>query len=329
MKMRDQASHAYNKAKASEVSAEAREFRPGEADGLNPESINPKAQESGLDRVTVPLLIEGNRPFVDLVFRRSDGSARSARFLVDSGGGGFLITEPLARDIGLQWSDTMHEDGRELAISTVPPNAFAEEFPLDLNANRVLIVIGADSILPPSAPGRAEGMFPGHLLARYHVIFDYPNAAFTLARPGVLIPKGDALPMPVSPEYGFPRTEIMVDGETYGVLIDTGASFTMVSEVLLKLWGGGHPNWPRRLGATGEAATLGGQTLETLFIPCAKWGTSQLREFGVVSQREGAFERWMSSMMKKPIVGALAGNVLRHFRLELDYPNERLYLSAP
>jgi len=43
----------------------------------------------------------------------------------------------------------------------------------------------------------------------------------------------------------------------------------------------------------------------------------------------GTFERYMSSMMTAPIVGSLAGNVLRGFRVELDYPGKRLYLSTP
>jgi len=79
----------------------------------------------------------------------------------------------------------------------------------------------------------------------------------------------------------------------------------------------------------GDAATLGGQALETMFVPSARWGPHTLGEFGVVSQQEGTFERYMSSMMTAPIVGSLAGNVLRHFRLEIDYANEKLYLSAP
>lgn len=116
-------------------------------------------------------------------------------------------------------------------------------------------------------------------------------------------------------------------GVKYGFLIDTGASFTMVSEALLKTWGNDHHDWPRHTGAVGEAATLGGMTLETMFVPQGRWGPSELGEFGVVSQREGTFERWMSSMMSAPIVGSLAGNVLKHFRVELDYPHEKLYLS--
>jgi predicted aspartyl protease len=280
-------------------------------------------------QATVPLIVEGNRPFIDLTFRRPDGSQRSARFLIDSGGGDFLLTEALARDLGLKLGATWREDGSEFAAVREPPKAFVGDFSLALNPKRVTVEIGADSMLPKTAPGRADGLLPGHVLAHYHVVFDYPQGKFTVARAGALTPKGTPLPMPVHSDSGFPRTEIEVAGNTYGFLIDTGASFTMVSEVLLKAWGQDHPNWQRHQGAYGEAATLGGVTLETMFVPGGSWGANQLTEFGVVSQREGTFERRMSAMTAAPIVGSLAGNVLKRFRLDLDYPNAKLYLSGP
>lgn len=282
-----------------------------------------------MPQVTVPLLVEGNRPFVEVTFKKSDGTPRSARFLVDSGGGSFLLTEPLARDLGLEWGKPEREEGQEFATVKVPPQAFVGEFQLDLNPKRVVVMVGAENILPKVAPGHADGMFPGHLLAHYHVVFDYPRATFTLARDGVLTPQGAALPMPVSERQGYPRTEIEIDGVKHGFLIDTGASFTMVSEVLLKSLGAKHPDWPRHTGAFGEAATLGGMTLETMTVASARWGTRELVDVGVTSQREGTFERYMSDMMKEPIVGSLAGNVLKQFRIELDYPNEKVYVSAP
>jgi hypothetical protein len=112
-------------------------------------------------------------------------------------------------------------------------------------------------------------------------------------------------------------------------MIDTGASFTMVSEGLLKAWGQAHPDWTRYPGAYGEAKTLGGRTLETMTVPGGVWGTNKLAEFGVTSQPEGNFERNISRWMAAPIVGSLAGNVLKRFRLELDYPNAKLYISGP
>lgn len=281
------------------------------------------------DSVTVPLIVEGNRPYVLLTFQRPDGSTRSARMLLDTGGGDFLLTEPLARDLGVTLGPTRREEGQNFASVTSLVMARIGPVPLALNPQRISVAMGRDNILPTTKAGHAEGMIPGHVLARHHVVFDYPAGAFTLAASGVLAPRGTLLPMRVSKGSGFPRTEWEVDGTTYAMLLDTGASFTMVSEVVLQAWGQRHPEWPRYPGAFGEAATLGGQTLETMTLPQARWGPFPLSESGVTSQRAGTFERYMSGMTRGPIVGALAGNVLKGFRVELDYAHEKLYLSRP
>ncbi len=280
-------------------------------------------------QVTVPLKVEGNRPLVELTLQRADGSSRKATFLVDSGGGGFILVEPLAKDLGIEWGESMKEEGQEFARAKSVPKVSVGEFPLELNPERVIVGLKQDNMLPKAAPGHADGMLPGHVISKYHVVFDYPKGTFTIAKPGALGSQGDALPMPVSKPSGFPRTEIEVDGEKLGFLLDTGASFTMVSEVLLKRWGEKHPDWPRAKGAVGEAATLGGQTLETMTVPKARWGTNEIADLGVTSQGEGTFETWMSGMMTAPITGSLAGNVLKRFRVDLDYPNEKLYLRMP
>ena len=280
-------------------------------------------------QVTVPLLVDKNRPYVELTFERPDGSKRKARFLVDSAGGGFSLTESLARDLGLKWGATMREEDTEYALITDPVKASIGDLPLELNPKMVGVVLGRDTIRPQGNGPRQDGTLPGHVLAKYHVVFDYPNGKFTIARPGVLKAVGTSLPMPVQPVSGFPRTEIEIDGKTYGFAIDTGAAFSPVSEVFLKALGAAHPDWKRYPGGYGEGALQGGTMLETMFIPSARWGTIPLIEFGIVSQREGTFERGMSRRAGGPVVGSLAGNVLKRFRVELDYPNAKLYLSAP
>lgn len=280
------------------------------------------------DSVTVPLMVDGSRPYVMVTFERPDGSTRKARFLLDTGGGGFLITEPLARELGLATGAVSREEGQAYAPVTSAFTVRIGTMPLTLNPQRVLVLIGKDNVLPNVNAGHAEGMVPGHVLSRYHVVFDYPAATLTIASSNILTPRGTRVPMPVSKPHGFPRTEWEIDGTKYAMLLDTGASFTMVSEVLLKAWGQRHPEWPRHPGAFGEATTLGGTTLETMFLPQGSWGGFALREIGVTSQREGTFERYMSGMMRGPIVGSLAGNVLKGFRVELDYAHESLYLST-
>jgi len=294
-----------------------------------PPATPSQATSAPVDRATVPLDVLGNRPYVELALKASDGSLRMGRFLVDSGGGGFLLAEPFARSLGLTWGPAEAEEGKQMASVTSPVAAFIGDLPLELDAGRIIVLVGETNLVPRGAPGRADGLLPGHVLARYHVVFDYPKATFTIARSGALPPVGAALPMPVGQGSGFPRTEILVDGVRHGFLLDTGASFTMVSEVLLKTWGAAHPDWPRHPGAYGEAATLGGRTLETLSVAKLQWGDATLAEVGVTSQPEGTFEKWMSSMMAAPIVGSLAGNVLKQFRVDLDYPNQTLYLARP
>ncbi len=281
------------------------------------------------DSVTVPLIVEGNRPYVLVTFQRPDGSTRVARMLLDTGGGGLLLTDPLARDLGVALGPTTREEGQTFASVTSPVIARLGPVSLQLNPHRIAVMVGRDNVLPSTTAGNAEGMLPGHVLAQYQVVFDYPARTFTLAAPGTLTPRGTPLPMRVGNTSGFPRTEWEVDGTKYAMLLDSGASFTMVSEVVLKAWGQRHPAWPRYPGAFGEATTLGGQTLETMLLPQGRWGPFSLGEVGVTSQLDGTFERYMSGLMRAPIVGALAGNVLKGFRVELDYKHERLYLSRP
>ena len=289
----------------------------------------PALAQNTKDQITVPLLVEKNRPYVELTFQRPDGSKRKAHFLVDSGGGGFQIAEPLARDLGLKWGPTMREENGEFALITNPPKVWIGDFPLEIDPKMVGVNLGVSAVLPNElAPFPHEGLLPGRVLAKYHVVFDYPKGKFTIARAGVLKPAGASLPMPVNPLTGFPRAELEIDGKTYGFLIDTGAAVTIVSDVLLKALGAAHPDWQRHPGAYGEGALQGGRTVETMSLPGGRWGAHQLKEFVVVSQPEGVYERTTSRRMTAPVMGSVAGNVLKRFRVELDYPNAKLYLSV-
>ena len=48
----------------------------------------------------------------------------------------------------------------------------------------------------------------------------------------------------------------------------------------------------------------------------------------MVSRPEGVFEKAVSADMTEPVVGTLAGNVLRQFRIDLDYPAGVAYLES-
>ena len=290
--------------------------------------IVPQFVRTQIDATTVQLFVVGNRPYVDVDLHGPGGQARTARFLLDSGGGGFQVVEPLARALGLTWGSAQQENGKSFGVFTVPPVAAVGGLTLPVDKTRAAALLGVDRLLPPAAPGSAEGLVPGHVLAHYHVVFDYPHGTLEIAAPGMLTPKGDATAMPVAQRSGFPRTELTIDGTTYGFLVDTGASFSIVSDTLLKKWEAAHADWQHHPGAYGDAATLGGAALETIFVPHVKWGAEDLTDVGFVAQPAVTFTQ-ESADMTAPIVGSLAGNVLKNFRVELDYPNQKMYLSKP
>lgn len=275
---------------------------------------------------TVPLHIAHDRPFVDLEFTLADGSPRMARFWVDTGGGGFLLSERLAKDLGLELGAPIQAEGSEFA-PVAPPKVRVGGMHLDLTGARCAAMIGTSSAF---SGVDCEGLFPAHVLRRYHVVFDYPERSFSLAKPGAATPRGEALEAPVHEGSGFPRVELEIAGKKHGFLLDTGASFTMVSEAQIDAWSSEHPDWPTMKGAVGRANMIGGpmEVRGTLMrLPGAKLGGFTLAGPAVISRPAGTFEQYMSSMMAAPIIGALGGNVLREFRVEIDYAAGKVYLT--
>jgi predicted aspartyl protease len=283
---------------------------------------------------TVPLILEDNRVFVELTFRKADGSPRKARAWVDTGGGSVLLTERLVDDLGLARTgpETSSDDGRMAPLSK--PSVFLDTLSLDVSSapaahgiGGVFVILGSQRI----APGiDAEAFLPARVLMRYHAVFDYPARTFTLAMPGVLPPQGERVPASINTETGFLRIELTIDGRPYGFLLDTGAAYTMLSRELLEKWAAAHQDWPRLTGAVAEANMLDDQTdVDALLLrlPHVQWGSIEMRNVGTVSRRPGTFETYMTRLMSGPVVGAIAGNVLRTLRVDIDYPNGAAYIE--
>src|SRR4051794_32563685 len=95
---------------------------------------------SGADRATIPMIVEGNRPFIDLSFRKPDGTERKARFWIDTGGGGFLLVQKLAADLGLRFEGVPQEEEGAKFWPTKAPRTWAGTFELDLAGCRAAII---------------------------------------------------------------------------------------------------------------------------------------------------------------------------------------------
>ena len=78
------------------------------------------------------------------------------------------------------------------------------------------------------------------------------------------------------------------------------------------------------------ANMMGGKmeaTATMLRLAEATWGGARVEQVAAVSRPVGTFENYMSGMMTSPIVGAIGGNILKQFRVEIDYANGVVYLQ--
>lgn len=133
----------------------------------------------------------------------------------------------------------------------------------------------------------------------------------------------------------FPRIQAIIDGEVLDLLFDTGATTSLsdtaraalrvdgpaeratsfITASTFEKWRKLHPDWrviEQAEKTTGEAmievpgVTVAGYTVGPV------WFTRRA---------DKNFHEFMSKFMDKRVEGAIGGNVLRHFRVTVDYPN--------
>jgi len=268
--------------------------------------------------------VVGNVPVVTLNFKRLDGTKRSANFAFDSGGGGVILDETLANDLGLKSSgESVEEDGARFA-PTKPPVVQFGSVPVSLSTSKAFLHVGKNSF---DTRERIEGLLPGKALEPYQVVIDYPRERFTIAPSRCITHRGVSVPSPFLPASGHPRIEASVDGKSYGFLLDTGSRVSLARRSLLESLSAAHPTWPHSIGASGTADMPGGNEEEFLLrVPEVTWGPFQIKNVLFVSRPDDMYSP-TSFETPDSIVGALGGNVLKSFRVEIDYPHGTSYLE--
>jgi hypothetical protein len=283
----------------------------------------PDAQRS----VSLPMSLDHNRIIVDAEFLRSDGSVRKARAWVDTGSQHLLLGEALARDLGL-------EVARSGEAGTQYAQAWASRTPrlrlggleLDLTGIATRVLPGTGVL--PGVP--AEAGLPAAALRHSQVTFDYPARRLTVARSGVIPPRGLAVPCKVNGETGLFQVTVKIDGESVQLGVDTGSAGTWVSTALTSAWKKWHPDWPSSTGAVGSANFFGfpfepGGVL--MRLPEVRISALPARGVGLLGLDPSLFE-WYSRKSAGPVAGFLGGNVLKDFRIEVDFPKRMTYWQA-
>jgi hypothetical protein len=189
--------------------------------------------------------------------------------------------------------------------------------PLDLRTSKAFVHLGATSF---TNRDKVEGLLPGKALEHYQVVLDYPRQQLSVGAPGSLPHRGERLPCPYIASSGHPRVDVKIDGASYGFLLDTGTQITLIREDLLQRWSKEHHDWPHSTGAVGLANEGTDPDVFLLRIPLFQLGSFTVNSVVTASRPNDTFSA-TSFETPAAIVGALGGNVLSQFRIEIDYPD--------
>ncbi len=185
--------------------------------------------------------------------------------------------------------------------------------------------MGASSFI--SSRYKVDGMLPGKALERYQIVLDYPRRRLSVGEAGTFPHQGEKLPCPFVVSSGHPRIDVGIGGITYGFLLDTGTQITLMREDVLRQWAKEHLDWPRSIGAAGPANEGADPDDDFLLrIPRLQLGPFTANHVAVASRPN---EIYSATTYETPaaIIGALGGNVLSQFRVEVDYPEQLCFFE--
>lgn len=262
-------------------------------------------------------LIDHNRIFIELEFVRADGTLRKTLAFVDTGDQDLEFSLPFAKALHISKGRDAHVrfGGMDLKVSP--------DISVDANPG--------DSMLPGMI---VEANLPATVLDQYDVLLDYGNQTLTLTTPGTLKHEGVRVPCKVNPKTGLISVQASVAGQQHAFAIDNGAAYTWIDRTVTEKWAITNPRWARGVGAVGDANMNGALPELTgmiMRVPAIDLGGLQIESVGALGVGPGwnkampSFFKWYSEKTPEPVVGFLGGNVLRAFRLEIDYANGATY----
>jgi hypothetical protein len=283
----------------------------------SPVRVRAQSASSG----TVPFVLDGNRVYARVEFLTPEGKPRKALVFVDLGSGSMILSKDLYAELGAGSNKT---------------------FGLRMGKMRIAIEsadVATDAWLPFSIgeDRKVEALLPAGVLQKYQVRFDYSARTLTLAQPATMRLQGTAIPFRLNPKTGLISIEATIGGQSYPITIDNGSGYTWIREATAQQWFIQHPDWQRGIGAVGPSnmrmADDGIETAGVLArIPVMKIGPLSVESVGALAispdNHGHDFMDWYSTKNAVPVIGWLGGNVLRHFKITIDYPSRLSYWES-
>jgi hypothetical protein len=270
--------------------------------------------------------------FAELEFVRPDGTLRKAFAFVDLGTPVPVLDEKLFKELQL-------DQNKPLVFRVGEIEVQVESRTVQTDSGSFRTGPNGKATIP------VEAVLPGSVLKNYQVVFDYARRSFTIARPNTLKAKGIAVPCRVNDKTGLISINAVIGGHSYPLAVDSGSAYSWIRNEIAQRWLKAHPNWERGKGAVGEAnmqtRSDGAEAAATILrLPEIQLGFLHLEQIGVLgiapqappfppvpreSTVQGDFFDWYSKKAPEPVIGWLGGNVLKGFRVMIDFPRHTTY----
>ena len=284
---------------------------------------------------TVPFFLDHNRMLVDAEIQKSNGAWRKVRLWVDTGNPTFIMSESLAQDIGIDLSVAHDSSFKGSSLEVPNPSGLViGGMKLNLDSVKSRVVFRPFWLFTVM---HNDGNLPSSVLKKYHIVFDYPKKELTIAEPNSLAPRGIKSKASIRHETGIVQMDAEIDGDSLSFALDNGASYSFISGDILLKYSNLHPDWPGITGTLGCANMWGWwpaneEQLYVVRIPEFKWGELQLKGTGMVgapkfSPGETTLGEWYSEKTARPVDGFIGANVLKAYRVEIDYANNLVYFE--
>jgi hypothetical protein len=281
---------------------------------------------------TVPFIFDDNRVFAELTFVRPDGALRKAVAFVDMGTPQMVIDRKLREEL-------QPDQNKPLLLRVGNLDIPIESSSIEIDTGLGFTGRDGKRTIP------VEAILPGSLLKNYQVVFDYAKRTLTIARPGTLEGKGEGVPCRVNEKTGLISVTGTICEHSYPLAIDCGSAYSWIRQDVAQQWIKAHPDWKRGTGAVGEAnmqtGTNGAEATATILrLPEIRFGSLQLKQIGALgisakappippapgeSAVHGDFFDWYSKKSPEPVIGWIGGNVLKGFRVMIDFPRRMIY----
>lgn len=277
-----------------------------------------------------------------------DAARSPLRFYTDSGGGANMISSAAAQRLVLPEIGSVPPDGEPgapMQLVAFPPLLERAGLPRP----HVEPFLRGGLLVVPEIQMGGDGFLGSRWFAGRVWEFDYVAKTLKVFGKAEVADRSHAAPLAFRAgadgrrDLDFPRITVTIDGEPLDMLLDTGATAIVtpastarfdrpvgtfiatgfITKSTFDRWAARHADWPVLEAAAGPSMA------SMIEVPMVEIAGLRSGPVWFTQRPDTNFRDFMSSMMDKPVEGALGGSALRYFRMTIDYPVAVAYFERP